>query len=214
MKKILISDFDGTMTQKDFYIYLRETVLPASTYDYWADYMNGKLTHFETIKAYFSSIEWPEEKIIEGLKHLGFDPQIKNSLIELENNEWEVKVVSMGSDWYIKKIFAAHCINKDVLSNKGTFIEGKGLLIEQPADETYKDPNTGVSKSKVIEWAKQNYDIVAFAGDGPPDYEPSLLVSPEYRFAKGFLGDKLKENNQDFIEFDKWSEIARTLIKR
>ena len=31
------------------------------------------------------------------------------------------------------------------------------------------------------------YDRVAFAGDGPPDIEPALLVPADMRFARGAL---------------------------
>jgi 2-hydroxy-3-keto-5-methylthiopentenyl-1-phosphate phosphatase len=53
--------------------------------------------------------------------------------------------------------------------------------------------------------------LVAYAGDGPPDLEPSLMVPPELRFARGWLAEELRARHEPFRPFRRWSEIAETL---
>jgi 2-hydroxy-3-keto-5-methylthiopentenyl-1-phosphate phosphatase len=69
----------------------------------------------------------------------------------------------------------------------------------------------GVNKSAVVQHALHIVDTVAFAGDGPPDLEPALLVQPGLRFARGILAEQLRERGGGFQPFSRWSEIARKL---
>jgi hypothetical protein len=52
MRKILLSDYDGTITDKDFYSLLAERYIPGDTPDYFAQYREGRITHFEAMAAY------------------------------------------------------------------------------------------------------------------------------------------------------------------
>ena len=69
----------------------------------------------------------------------------------------------------------------------------------------------GVDKSAVVRHALQVAETVAFAGDGPPDVQPALLVLPDLRFARGVLAEALRDRGETFRTFSRWSEIARKL---
>ena len=60
--KVLVSDFDGTMTQYDFYKLAIEFLLPADTPDYWVEYRAGTITHFEALRRYFAAIRATDEE--------------------------------------------------------------------------------------------------------------------------------------------------------
>ncbi len=47
--KLLVSDFDGTMTRNEFYRLAIEQLLPSDCPDFWRDFREGKLTHFEAL---------------------------------------------------------------------------------------------------------------------------------------------------------------------
>ena len=55
-RRILVSDFDGTMTRRDFYQLAVERLLPPDVPNYWAEYRAGRMTHFEALQAYFAAI--------------------------------------------------------------------------------------------------------------------------------------------------------------
>ena len=89
---------------------------------------------------------------------------------------------------------------------------GRGLVLEKlDPSSPYHSASMGVDKSAVVRHALHVADTVAFAGDGPPDFEPALLVRPDLRFARGFLAEALRERGETFRPFSCWSEIARKL---
>jgi hypothetical protein len=45
---------DGTITERDFYSLLAERYIPEGTPDYFAQYREGRITHFEAMAAYFA----------------------------------------------------------------------------------------------------------------------------------------------------------------
>src|SRR5215467_4931273 len=68
MGKIFVSDYDGTITDKDFYSLLAEHYAPANTPDYFAQYREGRITHFEAMAAYFAFAPTDEQQIEELLE--------------------------------------------------------------------------------------------------------------------------------------------------
>ena len=62
--KVLVSDFDGTMTQHDFYKLAIELLMPPETPDYWVEYRAGTITHFEALRRYFAAIRATDEEVL------------------------------------------------------------------------------------------------------------------------------------------------------
>ena len=99
-----------------------------------------------------------------------------------------------------------------VYSNPGRLEKGRGLVLEKlDPSSPYHSPSVGVDKSAVVRHALNVAETVAFAGDGPPDLQPALLVRPTLRFARGFLAEALRERGEAFRPFSRWSEIAGKL---
>ena len=49
-QRVLVTDFDGTMTKNDFYNLVVSDLLPNETPDYWVEYREGQITHFEALR--------------------------------------------------------------------------------------------------------------------------------------------------------------------
>jgi 2-hydroxy-3-keto-5-methylthiopentenyl-1-phosphate phosphatase len=212
MRKIFVSDYDGTITGEDFYSLLAERYIPREAPDYFAQYREGRITHFEAMAAYFAFAPTEEQQLEELLAASQVDPDLRASVALLERASWELWVVSAGSSWYIDRIFARAGVAVPVYSNPGRLENGRGLVLEKfDPSSTYHSPSIGVDKSAVVRHALRVAEKVAFAGDGPPDLEPALLVPPELRFARGFLAQALRERGEAFRPFSRWSEIAREL---
>ena len=80
-----------------------------------------------------------------------------------------------------------------------------------PEESPFFSATHGIDKSAVVRDAMCRYKRTAFAGDGPPDLEPILLVSPEYRFARSWLAGELQRRAEYFRPFRRWSEISAAL---
>ena len=210
MRKVLVSDFDGTMTRRDFYQLVAERLLPPGTPDYWGDYRAGRLTHFDALNAYFAAAVADEGALREIARDMGLDPDLRDDVRRLRSAGWAVVVASAGCAWYISRLLHEAGVVLQVHANPGEVVDGR-LVMELPRTSPVFSPSTGIDKPGVVRLALATHDVVAFAGDGPPDLDPVLLVRPELRFATGHLAGELERLGEGFHRFERWSEVARTL---
>lgn len=211
---ILVSDFDGTMTQHDFYKLAIESLLPADTPDFWAEYRAGTITHFEALRRYFAAIPVTEEAVLTVVQRMNLDSGLAAAVQSLRGSGWEVVITSAGCDWYIRRLLDAAGISLEIHSNPGKFQTGFGLQMELPRNSPFFSPTLGINKAGVVQHFLALGSTVAFAGDGFPDAEPARLVPDELRFARGDLADVLEGEGLSFHRFDAWSDIASTLLNR
>jgi len=212
MRKIFVSDYDGTITDVDFYSLLAERYIPANAPDYFAQYREGRITHFEAMAAYFAFAPTDEQQLDELLTASQADPDLGPSAVLLRRAGWELWVVSAGSSWYVERVLRRASVVATVYSNPGRLEKGRGLVLEKlDPSSPHHSASMGVDKSAVVCHALHVADTVAFAGDGPPDLPPALLVPPDLRFARGFLAEALRARGETFQPFSCWSEIARKL---
>ena len=213
MHKIFVSDYDGTITERDFYSLPAERYIPEGTPDYFAQYREGRITHFEAMAAYFAFAPAQEEQIEELLTASRVDPDLAGAAGRLQRSGWELLVVSAGSSWYVERVLKAAGVQATVYSNPGRLERGRGLVLEKlDRSSPFHSATVGVDKAAITRQALAVTETVAFAGNGLPDLQPALLVRPELRFARGFLADALRERGESFRPFRRWSEIANELV--
>ena len=210
---VLVSDFDGTMTRHDFYKLAIESLLPPDVPDYWAEYRAGTITHFEALRRYFAAIRAPEEAVLSVVRRMELDPDLPNAIGELQRAGWKIVVTSAGCDWYIRRLLTEAGVEVEVHSNPGQFVPGKGLLMEMPLGSPFLSQSLGVDKTAIVRSYVESGGPVGFAGDGFPDADPARLVPGDLCFARGDLADVLRTERLPFHAFEKWSDIARLLLK-
>lgn len=211
--KILVSDFDGTMTRHDFYRLVLDEVLPHDVHDYWTEYCAGTITHFEALQGYFAEIRAGEERILQILEKMELDPQLGAAMESLADAGWRVVVTSAGCGWYIQRLLGAAGVDLEVHSNPGRFESGRGLLMELPTDSAFFSPTIGVDKAGVVRNYLGRSRVVVFAGDGFPDVEAARLVEPRWRFARADLAAALRSEGLPFRPFERWSDVAAALLR-
>jgi 2-hydroxy-3-keto-5-methylthiopentenyl-1-phosphate phosphatase len=209
-RSVLVTDFDGTLTRNDYYTLVRSRLVPPGTPDFWAAYREGRMTHFEALRAYFDAARPDEATHVALIAEMGLDPALADGVASLNAAGWRVVVVSYGCLWYIDRLLRAAGVDLEVHANPGA-LEGGRLAMHWPADTPFPSEDNGISKESVIRWHQEQGSVVAFAGDGPADVEPALLVAPGLRFARADLAEELRRRGADFRPFDRWSEIARAL---
>ena len=213
MRKIFVSDYDGTITKNDIYSLLAERYAPAETPDYFAQYMDGRITHFDAMAAYFVFMPTEEQQLEALLDASEADPDLSASAALLERAGWELVIVSAGCAWYVERVLRRAGVTATVYSNPGRLEKARGLVLEKlDTSSPYYSASDGVDKSAVVRHAMHAAESVAFGGDGRTDVQPALLVRPELRFARGFLADTLRQRGEAFRPFSRWSEIVRELM--
>ncbi|RUL82932.1 HAD-IB family phosphatase [Tautonia sociabilis] len=209
-RSVLVTDFDGTMTELDFYSLVREALVPPGTPDYWASYRAGTLTHFEALRAIFEAARPDEAALIRLVDRMGLEPELAPAVSALNREGWKVVVVSNGCRWYIDRLLDRAGVALDVYANPGG-VEGGRLEMHWPSETPFPSKETGISKAKVVKSFLEEGREVAFAGDSLTDAEAALLVPADRRFARSELADALRKQGEGFQPFDRWIEVARTL---
>ncbi len=208
--RVLVTDFDGTMTRRDFFQLVVERLLPTGTPDYWGDYLAGRLTHFEALKAIFGSVTAGESALLDVVWSMELESGLEGEVEALRDLGWRVVVASAGCEWYISKLLLKAGVTLEVHANPGRIEEGR-LVMEPPVGSPFYSKETGVDKVAIVQAAVESARIVAFAGDGKPDLAPSLVVPGPLRFARGVLAEELTKLGEEFRPFDRWADVAEAL---
>jgi 2,3-diketo-5-methylthio-1-phosphopentane phosphatase len=211
-ERILVSDFDGTMTRLDFYDLVRKQWPVPPDNDPWEQYVAGRLTPFEALAAIFARIRTDEATLLALVDRMELDPTLPEAVRTLRDHGWTITVASAGCEWYLLRLLQRAGLSLEVHANPGEFSPTEGLRMHLPVGSRFFSRSTGIDKVAVVRDAQRRSTDVAFAGDGRPDLEPALLVPPERRFARGWLADALRLRSEAFHHFEDWAELARTLL--
>jgi 2,3-diketo-5-methylthio-1-phosphopentane phosphatase len=210
-RAIFVSDFDGTFTRQDFYrLILEENLVPPDTPNFWLEYVQGRMSHFEALQATFDAARIGEPELERLVGRMEPDPAVRTELFALRERGWEVVIASAGCLWYIERILRALDIDVEVHANPGRVQDGR-LRMEPALHSPFHGLDAGIDKAAIIRHARTRAPFVAYAGDGLSDIPPSLLVNPRARFARGMLADALHAQELPCRLFERWSEITRAL---
>ena len=213
--RVLVTDFDGTITAVDFFYLAVERFMDKTALAPWKDYEAGKISHFTAVQRIFAKIRAPESEVLALLKETRPDPLLPACAKALREDGWQVVVASAGCEWYVRHILDSLNISHfEVHANPGYYQEGGPLVMEAPVASPFYDPETGVDKAGIVRFYLEQGAEVFFAGDGLPDVPAGLLVPPSRRFARKYMAAELKRRGEAFHAFSVWSDVARSLLGR
>ena len=211
---VLVSDFDGTITARDFYRLIVERLLPPEALGPWAEYRAGRISHFTALQRIFASVRAPEADVLAVVRDMRPDPLLARAVAALRAANWHIVVASAGCEWYINRILAEAQVELEVHTNRCIYAENGPLLMQAPLDSPFYCAETGIDKAAIVRFHLERGAVVAYAGDGFTDESAALLVPPDRRFARAELAQTLNEHGQKFQPFAVWSDIARALLGR
>ncbi len=209
--RVLVTDFDGTLTGVDFFDVVLEHVPTDSMPDYWGDCVAGKLTHVAALNGIFSHAPRDPAVLAGWLPQTRLDPRFAAALDRLTSHGWGLLVVSAGCQWYIDAILAPWADRLTIVANPGG-VGPNGLWMGwPPTDVPWYSAHFGVDKARIVQLLADSGRQVAFAGDGRPDLAAIRHVPADYRFAKSWLAEQLTAEGLAYHPFDAWSEITTML---
>ncbi|MBF0708748.1 MtnX-like HAD-IB family phosphatase [Alkalihalobacillus hwajinpoensis] len=212
MKKwAFVSDFDGTISKKDFYWLVIETYYPEGKglYKKWKA---GEMQDIDFLSQVFQSIDQHEEQIIQDILSLPIDEHVPSFIKKVQENGGDFYILSAGTDYYIHHILNHYGIQHvPVFSNKG-YYEKKNVHLSINENHKHYSRRYGIDKSKVISDLKEKYEVVYFAGDSEPDSHPAKVA--DLTFAKDALQELLKENNVPFVAVESFQQIEDFLHEK
>ncbi|OXS29169.1 MAG: 2,3-diketo-5-methylthio-1-phosphopentane phosphatase [Desulfovibrio sp. MES5] len=210
--RILVTDFDGTITTQDFYKLVVDSLLTHRDIAPWQEYRDGKITHLAALQQIFAKIRAPESELNSLALAMQPDPRLSSAVASLRNAGWEIVVASAGCDWYIQRVLASAGVSLPVHANHAIYEPNGSLRMLPPTDSPFYCAETGVDKAGIVRsYVRRGY-TVAFAGDGFADLPAALAVSPDLRFARADLAATLGRYHEDFHAFSVWSDVADALL--
>lgn len=211
--KILVSDFDGTMTHHDFYQLVRRRWWNEADPDPWDGYLAGNLSHFDALNQFFARIRIDETELRAFAEGMELDPSLPEALERLHRAGWALVIASAGCKWYIRHLLAGVRTPFTLHASPGRLLPGGGLQMQPPMDSPFFSPQTGIDKLGVVRDALARAGQVAFAGDGPPDLPPARLIQPHLRYARGYLAGALAAEAAAYQPLTSWESLADHLLK-
>jgi 2-hydroxy-3-keto-5-methylthiopentenyl-1-phosphate phosphatase len=212
-RSALVCDFDGTLTQHDFYKLVQARWWKPEEANPWDEYLAGRLSHFDALNRIFARVRGEEVEVRGFVKTMELDPTLSGAFHQLHAAGWALIIASAGCEWYIRQLLTEVDVPVTLHANPGRFSPDSGLVMSPPAKSAFYTPSTGIDKVAVMRDALSRYDRVAFAGDGPPDLPAARLVPGERRFARGWLAEALKAEGLSFEPLVDLASAAMHLLK-
>ena len=207
----LVSDFDGTVSEDDFFWYIADHFLTPQDLEPWEMYMRGEISHLEAMRGVFSKLHVREEELQRFIDTIYTDKHLEETAAYCRKEGIPFYIASAGSDYYINRLIGKIIKKYDIhlVTNHGIYSSEKGLELFPPEQSPFYDKNVGISKAGVVRFLKKEGYKVVFAGDGPPD----VLAAEEADvvFAKKYLLEKCLENKIKNHPFTTFRDILKYL---
>lgn len=213
MKKFaFVSDFDGTLTERDFYHIIIDNYLQEWGRPFYEDWKKTKKINVEFLNKILGSIGRTEEEILEEIHRIPLDEYAIDFIHRVQKAGGAFYILSAGTTYYIDRLLAHHGI-KDVtvISMSGVYKDG-GIEVTPDEKSPYFSEIFGINKAKVVEELKKEFETVFFAGDSEPDL--GAAKAADIAFAKKDLKELLSKEQEEFVSFEKFGEIEKYLEDR
>jgi 2-hydroxy-3-keto-5-methylthiopentenyl-1-phosphate phosphatase len=206
---IFLSDFDGTISVKDFYLKFAKGYLHKLDSHCLNEVKAGRMSSFEYLNEILLNLNLSKEELQKEIQSLEIDPFVVPLVNKLSQFGGEFKVLSAGSDYYIRPILDnLGLIDTQIFSNGGSF-SGTGIEMSYPENREFYHEFYGIDKKIVAQQFRSNYQTMIYAGDGSSDFEAAKLS--DIRFAKRSLARRLTEADIPFIQFETFEDIENYL---
>lgn len=209
---IFLTDFDGTLTDSDFFHLVIDSRYPERAAELYALWDAKTMTDFDYLQQLFAGLDLDEHQLDELIASVPFDANAAEVLNELQDKGLEVAVISAGCTYYIHKLLAIHGVHGvNVYSNPGDYGD-RGIQMRRFEDQRFASELYGIDKAALAKHLSQEYDEMIFAGDTKPDLTAALAADITY--AKGQLQALLDDEHHEYVPISSYADIRADLNKR
>ena len=207
MKQLcILSDFDGTITQKDGIYSFIEAYAKGDWQKIEQDWAVGKIDSKECLTEEFKLVpKLSEELISYFIDTLEIDETFADFYNEITAKGIDFYIVSDGIDYFIKRILKKYNLNDiNIISNHGEF-RREFFEITFPNDYPECINNAGTCKCKVLSDLRKDYEKIIYIGDGVSDY--CVADKADSLYAKKRLLNYCVEKGIKHISYNDFSNI-------
>ena len=211
-KFAFISDFDGTLTHKDFYQMIIDEYLGEEGKELYKAWRKSEYKDKDFLHKIYSSINRDEGEILEDILKIEWDKSADKVIQKIREAGGDFIILSAGTSYYIDILLKEKGLsNIKVYSNPGEY-KDRGIHLKIDKNNPYYSEVYGIDKGKVVADLKRKYSYVYYAGDSAPDIPPCKI--PDICFAKGKLQGMLQEEGVNFIPMSDYSDIEKSLFEK
>lgn len=206
-KTCVITDFDGTITEKDTLYTFFKTYASDGWKDVEQMWVSGLIGSKECLIKEFNLVPNLNKKLVDDfIKTVKIDRYFKDFVKKLNKQNIKIFVVSDGVDYFIENVFKTCDIKGiSVVANHGTFSDNE-FSLTFPNENSNCIKNSGTCKCKILESFKAEYDKIIYIGDGVSDF--CVADKSDILFAKSKLVEYCKNNGIAHIDFENFKNIS------
>lgn len=210
---IFISDFDGTMSERDFYHIIMDKYLGEWGKELHASWRRNEMEDVELLSTVFKSMNRTEEEIREDILSINLDEYIPAFIEHIKLAGGDFLILSAGTKYYIERLLTFKGIQGiEIFSNDGRY-ENKGITLMPPdTQDPFYSRRHGIDKAKVVQSLKRKYKKIYYAGNSKPDVNAALLA--DIAFAKGKLITLLQAKAAKHVPFKCFFQVEEFLKNR
>jgi 2-hydroxy-3-keto-5-methylthiopentenyl-1-phosphate phosphatase len=213
MRKLILCDFDGTVSVQDTGYVLVNQFTSGNWEGIDRDFRDGKIGSREAYSRIAKILKGDEPTILRFVQeHSNIDPSFPIFYQHCREKGIDIKIVSDGLDFYIKKILEIHHLSEiPFYANCTHFREGEGIDVSFPHSEE-ECGLCGTCKKKLVQMHRKGYDSIFFIGNGLSDR--CAAQEADFVFAKDSLYPYCIKKDITCHFFKDFQEILNDLKKQ
>jgi len=207
-KRAVLTDFDGTITRTD----VAEAILDEFAPETWREiedlYRDRKIGTRESMARQFALVRAREEDLLRFVDRTALiDETFRDFVAFCKSRGIILEIVSEGLDFYVRHLLRKWEIDIPVRTNHATFEEGRARIEYPWADATCTLCGT-CKLLRLFQLRAVGYRT-AYVGNGHSDLCPA--IEADLVFAKAELAELCRTEDIDFIPFDRFADVQRSL---
>lgn len=203
-------DFDGTITERDSFDYLLETLAPPLWEEIEAKWQRNEITARECMRLQTPLIAGPWPAVVRALDEVAIDPSFPAFIEWCKALGVKLNVVSDGLDRVIQHFLDREGLVVDSIWSNRLVEDAQGkFALEFPHVED--ECLLGVCKCAVLKGGGQSVTRVVI-GDGASDF--CWAKGADLLFAKKKLLDFCREEQVNHVQFSDFDSVKRALSER
>lgn len=209
---VFVSDFDGTLTEKDFYQMIIDNYLGEVGQALYKEWRQGLHLDKDFLGKIYSAMNREEAEIFEDILRIEWDESANELIQKVRESGGEFIILSAGTSYYIDRLLKEKGLSDiKVYSNPGIY-KDKGIHLQIDENSLYYSERYGIDKAKVVADLKKQYAHVYYAGDSAPDILPCKIA--DMAFAKSGLQDMLKAEGVNFTPIKSFKDVTTILTEK
>jgi 2,3-diketo-5-methylthio-1-phosphopentane phosphatase len=212
MKRLVLCDFDGTISLRDTGYLLVRRFCPGDWEAIDREFRQSRIGSREAYSRIAEILRGDEQSVLDFIRnHSEIDPHFIPFYEYCRQNDIDLKIVSDGLDFYIRSILAIHHLSGIPFYANATRFSKEGLEISFPFVNE-ECGLCGTCKRKLVRDHRKEYDSILFIGNGVSDR--CAAEEADFAFAKDSLYTYCIKRDIACQSFGDFREILRDLEKR